>query len=240
MLARGDSVPLLFGSHEPSAPVIASRVSLHADNYGLGFSAMMDVRGYDNPNWGRLRAMVSRYGASDQCSVLLRIERKRPGAISWSDLPSQIVTRASIDHITITASAAYGDMTGVWRGDCDLFAAPNRLQNLAALWADGRAAWNARPKVVAAKVPQIAAASRSPHRPINMKVAAMLRPRLAHYAAVRAAFAAKMRAGELKGGVIFAHAAFTPEGGFDGDWSCMGKMPSSSACAWSKPSGASR
>lgn len=129
-------IPVLWDSHNDGAPVLSRSVKLHTDGYGLGFSALVDVRnrhGCLSPHWGRLRAMMQRRAPMDQCSVSLVIER------SHIESGVRHVTAAKITHVTICSNAVYGAFTGAWLAHCiDEAEAPWRLQVMNAEWQAGR------------------------------------------------------------------------------------------------------
>jgi phage head maturation protease len=134
-LCATTTVPLLCHSHD--APAIAM-ARLHADEYGLAFSALLDAR----RNWAALVAMTRCIAPLDQVSVDLIIEDKIVGRYGTNRLHR--VTRAAAAHICITDAAAYGTATGVWPMHCDLADAPWRVRQMAADWERGCAMWNAR------------------------------------------------------------------------------------------------
>jgi hypothetical protein len=206
MLSRPLVVPVLWDSHGADAPIFANAATMFADDYGLGFAAMVDLRSQEgrlSPNWSRLRSMTSRNDPCDQCSVNLRIEKIERGR--YGDDKLQRVVRASIDHIAITRNAAYGTMTGAWPTHVSISDAPWRIQGMAARWNGGRAA--PKPRAKSAVSPPAA-------------LAAYMEPRRAHYRRVRESFALAMSSGKING-VALAHAAFTKAAGFDGNWRAL-------------------
>jgi phage head maturation protease len=223
-LARRPAVAVQWADHSNDAPRLGSTTSgtagLFADSYGLGFWVRLDMRsrnGRLSDHWSRIRQITQRGNAADRCSIGgLHIDRevieKHLGNLCRS------VMSARIDHITITADAAYRDLTGVWPDHCDIADAPWRIQTMAQTWQAGHAAWNARPKLLLST--RAVAKVVSPRRGggMNLLAFAALKPRHAHYATVRKLYARAVMNRRPEGGVILAHAAFTAEAGFDGNW----------------------
>lgn len=142
MLAPKNSrVPLRWLEHDDDALQVASDVnSLFADDYGLGFSAVIDVRskaGQLSANWSVLSAMTRSAKPLDQCSVGgLEIGESRADKIHG--IACRRIIKAKISHITICDNAAYRQFTAVWRADVDLSAAPWRIQEMAVRWKNGK------------------------------------------------------------------------------------------------------
>jgi len=133
-------VPVRWIEHDDDAQQIASDVHLFADDYGLGFSAMLDVRskaGRLSANWSVLSAMTRAARPLDQCSVG-EFAIAESEADNIQGMACRRVVKATIGHITICDNAAYGPHTAVWRTDVDLSAAPWRIQQMATRWELGR------------------------------------------------------------------------------------------------------
>lgn len=132
-------VPVRWLDHDDTAQQVASDVHLFADDYGLGFSATLDVRskaGRLNANWGVLSAMTRAAKPLDQCSVG-EFEIAESATENVQGMSCRRIVEAKIGHITICDNAAYGRLTAVWRADVDLSAAPWRIQQMAARWEFG-------------------------------------------------------------------------------------------------------
>lgn len=132
-------VPVRWRDHDDTAQQVASDVHLFADDYGLGFSATLDVRskaGRLNANWGVLSAMTRAARPLDQCSVGEFVIAES-AAEDIQGMSCRRIVKAKIGHITICDNAAYGRLTAVWRADVDLSAAPWRIQQMAARWEFG-------------------------------------------------------------------------------------------------------
>jgi phage head maturation protease len=130
MLARRKTITLQYGPHDP-APAIArttdGTLCLFADAHGLGFEADTGAK----LNWQQLSSMYK--CGMNRASVNFTRMVSEVGRAS-----TRYVSRAEIDHITITSHAAYRQ-TAVWRSDSDLQHAPDRIQSAAAHWEHGRA-----------------------------------------------------------------------------------------------------
>ncbi len=143
MLASGTaSLPVRWQSHERGAEIIGRTSQLFADSYGLGFEVVVDMGSRDHrpsPHWSKVRAMMAKRSPSDS-SVNRWIRNSGARAAKLNGIDCDRVTKATIDHVTITATAAYRHLTGAWIAECDLSAAPWRLQVMAAQWDAGHSA----------------------------------------------------------------------------------------------------
>lgn len=142
MLAQTNlRVSIRWLSHDAGSQQVASNVRLFADDYGVGFSATIDVRstrGRLSPNWAVLASMTRAANPTDQCSVgALEIAETTRDTICG--IGCNRIVKAKFGHITICANAVYRDFTAVWRADVDLSAAPWRIQQMAARWDAGNA-----------------------------------------------------------------------------------------------------
>ncbi|WP_068021050.1 HK97 family phage prohead protease [Rhodoplanes sp. Z2-YC6860] len=195
-------------SHDENAERIgdtkSSTLSLFSDSVGLGFSVTVDASA--SP-WGYISAMTRRSCPSDQCSVNLVIEASRKSTHLGEPLIS--VTKASVEHIAIVSSAAYGKATGVWPVHCiDHPAAPSRLQKMASQWEAGSRRWSEVQAQRRRERASHSAHSGSGHVP--PAVAARLASQQQHFT--------KMRRMMIDARVpfIMSHVAWTKAGGFKG------------------------
>jgi len=193
MLARPTKIDLRWGSHDDHAPRLANTIGggleFFADDYGLGFSATLSLKGATN--YYRLSAMVQRKNPTSFCSIgglMIKASRQEKVLIGTAE----VVTSATIDHVTICNGAAY-HRTAVWPAHLPLDDAPWRIQELAARWAEGHAAWKRN-----------SAARRRP-RAVQSSIEARLEGMRAEIMRLRGAFAANPEFS----GIIMGHIAFS-------------------------------
>jgi hypothetical protein len=173
-------------------------------------------------NLGKLSEMTKRANPCDRASVNMEIIDESIEEHLGS--PLRRIKRATIDHVAIGISAATFMGTGVWPTHCSLDDAPDRIRDSAARWDAGWRATEARRRAAQAlRTPKANTGLRGPQGEMSAIDAGRLRSvmasRQADYAHVRRNWAAAaMKC--LGGGAspIFAHAAFTRAGGFDGDF----------------------
>jgi hypothetical protein len=207
------------GDHSASAPCLAKTtsgtLSLFVDDYGLAFEALIDMD--DRSNWGRVRGMTCRDNPSAFASVGgLIINSKRTATLSGG-VSGDLITDATIDHISVCGADAVYRGTGVWpEGPLDL--APSKIWALNERWIAGRAQWDAAQRR--------SATTRPAARIVNIKstvgmskvqAAAVLASRYDEFAKYRRAAMAAFNAGRLRGSDVFGHVAFTRAGGFQQD-----------------------
>jgi phage head maturation protease len=144
MLERPRKIELRWDTHDDSAPKLASTgagsLSFFEDEYGLGFAAKLNTK--DPRNWSRLRTMVQKTKPFCLVSVGgLAIKHSRRELLQLGT--TEVITAATIDHITICDDAAYRG-TAVWPTHLPLDDAPLKIQQLDARWAAGHDAWDRR------------------------------------------------------------------------------------------------
>jgi HK97 family phage prohead protease len=141
MLERRKTIDLRWDTHADDAPRLASltsnSLSFFEDDYGLGFLAKLSMR--DHWNWSRLRMMVQKHKPMSLVSVGGLVKNSRREVLQLGT--TEVVTSATIDHITICNNGAYRG-TSVWPTHIPLDEAPWKIQQLDARWISGRAAWD--------------------------------------------------------------------------------------------------
>jgi hypothetical protein len=216
-------IDVRWGGHGDDAEVIADttarNVGFFEDSVGLAFWA--DI-GFPQ-NLSKLSELTKRVNPCDRASVNMEVIEESIEEHLGSRL--RRIQRATIDHVAVGISAAAFMGTGVWATHCSLDDAPDRVRDLAARWDAGWRAMEARRRATQAlRTPKANTGSplRGPRGEMSPADASRLRSvlasRQADYAHVRrnwAAAAMKNRGGSVS--PIFAHAAFTRAGGFDGD-----------------------
>jgi hypothetical protein len=221
-----EPIDIRWGSHDEDAPVIArtSRTNYFEDEYGLGFWFDVDLR----QNWQKLADMSRRVQPCDRCSVGMLVIDQSFEPYGSSRL--RRIKRATLDHVAVgltgsgLSRAAYM-RTATWLTNQSLERAPLRIRALADRWEAGWGAAKARraAQVSTASKPNPVSLLRGPRGEMSPADASRLRSvlasRQADYAHVRRNWAAAAMK-NLGGSVspVFAHAAFTRAGGFDGDF----------------------
>jgi phage head maturation protease len=119
---------LNFNSHDDSP--VSRRVSIFRDSYGLGFDAKVDLR-----DWMWLCRPMAAY--HNQCSIYMIDRVAKPERLT-DGTPAERVTRASIEHITITDSPCH-PRTAIWAMIHD--EPPPRFREVNEQWKAGRAAF---------------------------------------------------------------------------------------------------
>jgi len=152
MLARPKIIDLRWDSHEDDAPRLVATagggLSLFADEYGLGFLATLSMT---RISIGRLQAMMQRKDPKSFCSIGgLKIKASHQEKVLIGT--AEVVTSATIDHVTICAKPSYRG-TGVWLDHVPLDQAPLRIQELDNQWAEG---WRASQRKQAAEARMVA------------------------------------------------------------------------------------
>ena len=142
ILDRPRAIDLRWDTHADDAPRLASStsgtLSFFEDDHGLGFLAKLSMK--DIHNWSRLRSITQRTKPMSLVSVGgLVVKASRQESLQLG--ATEVVTSATIDHITICNDAAYRG-TAVWPTHLPLDDAPLKIQELDARWTDGRAAWD--------------------------------------------------------------------------------------------------
>src|SRR5215211_1653359 len=157
MLARPRAIDLRWETHSDDAPRLASStagsLSFFEDEYGLGFLAKLSMK--DHWNWSYIRSITQKTKPTSLVSVGgLVIKSSRREMLQLGT--TEVITSATIDHITICNDAAYR-WTAVWPAHLPLDDAPWKIQQLATRWTAGQAAWDrkltARRKVEASLRP---------------------------------------------------------------------------------------
>jgi hypothetical protein len=147
MLARSPRIEVRSGSHDDWAPKLAVHgLSFFEDAYGLGFSARVEM------DW-TFRAAITRKDKPMALVSLggLLIEKARSQRLELG--ATEIISKATFDHITICSNAAYRG-TAVWP-DIPLDQAPAKIQRLSAQWDRGREAWQRQQAAEARMVAQL-------------------------------------------------------------------------------------
>jgi len=142
MLERPRKIELRWDTHTDSAPKLASTsrgsLSFFEDEYGLGFLAKLNMG--DHANWSRLQSILQKTKPHSLVSVGgLVIKNSRRELLQLG--MTEVITSATIDHITICNDGAYRG-TAVWPTHLPLDDAPWKIQQLDARWTVGRAAWD--------------------------------------------------------------------------------------------------
>jgi hypothetical protein len=130
------NIPILWGTHDPNAYVLARTgnrtASLFQDAFGLGFEAELQWTG---AGVAAYRAVANRSLTPFQCSVYFADYN----ADAWcgnDGVPTRYITSAKIDHIAIVRNAAYHD-TRAWPA-WPLDQLPSDLRDIAQRWEAGK------------------------------------------------------------------------------------------------------
>jgi Caudovirus prohead serine protease len=216
-------IDVRWGGHGDDMEVIADTTSRNVgffeDSVGLAFWADIGF----GQNSSKLSELTKRVNPCDRASVNMEVIEESTEEHLGSRL--RRIQRATIGHVAIGISAAAFMGTGVWPTHCSLDDAPDRIRDLAARWEAGWQAHEARrraPQALRApKANNTGSPLRGPRGEMSPGDASRLRSvlasRQADYAHVRRDWAAAAMK-NLGGSVspVFAHAAFTRAGGFDG------------------------
>lgn len=194
MLAQSPKIELRWGTHDDDAPkLVSSGVSFFQDDYGFGFSASVDM------GWGQVSAMTRSRTRNGRPLNMVSVGGLIIKASHSEKLllgTTEIVTEATINHLTITDSAAYRG-TAVWPAHLPLDDAPYKIQDLADRWSRGNAAWT-----------RSAAARRRPSTGLSPSVEAMFKARRGEIMRLRAR-ASNSPSMMSAGGEIVGHLAFS-------------------------------
>src|SRR5262245_22029809 len=109
-IAQRCNVEVRWGSHE--GPVIAhmTGADFFADNFGLAFSAHLDMD--QRGNWSHLQQMVRERSPISRCSLGMLVHEDRTEKI-YSDRTLQRISRAHFDHVALVERGAFA-ATAVW------------------------------------------------------------------------------------------------------------------------------
>jgi hypothetical protein len=204
---RLPEIKIQWGSHDADAEVVASTgtggVRFFQDNYGLGFSFVLN-RARDGY---RIGEMMRRDRPFDRCSTNFIVLTESIERVHQTGV-CRVIKNATIDHVAVGLGMAAFMNTGIWPAhrDYPLDDAPWRIQEMAATWEDGSRQATAKRRREAEARPAAPAS----------RLAAMLAPRMADYAAFRNATVAgamSLKPGECR---MFGHVAFTRAAGFKG------------------------
>jgi phage head maturation protease len=137
-------ISVRWSGHDDDAPELAhtkrNSLQLFADDYGLGFRAVLDMRNSErglSDNWARLGDISRRIKPVSFCSINLHVGKETCSPYLGHVLHR--ITDASIDHISLVSDPAYKN-TGVWLADPNGKLQSQRLSDLAERW---NAGWQA-------------------------------------------------------------------------------------------------
>lgn len=196
-------VPVLFGGHD--LPPIATTTLIFEDEFGLGFSAALDMAG-DPCNWARLQAITRATNPVDQASGTMIV---RDSYIDSRGV--EHITRAELEDVAIVSRGAWST-TAVWLAGVDLDAAPYKIQDRAARWEIGHRGFTARQRSKMLPPPPPSPELEAPRRDASSHAVRMSDERQANLASVRREWMRFATNGMIVGHAAFSRAAFGQAG----------------------------